>query len=54
MRSSWSRWLVPLVVDAVGWRYALLPLAAGPLLGTVAMLRLRRLPAALGLANGKR
>jgi hypothetical protein len=46
--------LVPLVVDAVGWRYALLPLAAGPLLGTVAMLRLRRLPAALGLANGKR
>jgi hypothetical protein len=44
----------PLVVDAVGWRYALLPLAAGPLLGTVAMLRLRRLPAALGLANGKR
>jgi hypothetical protein len=45
---------VPLVVDAVGWRYALLPLAAGPLLGTVAMLRLRRLPAALGLANGKR
>jgi MFS family permease len=46
--------LVPLVVGAVGWRYALLPLAAGPLLGTVAMLRLRRLPAARGLANGKR
>jgi MFS family permease len=46
--------LVPVAVDAVGWRYALLPLAAGPLLGTVAMLRLRRLPAALSLANGKR
>ena len=46
--------LVPVVVDAVGWRYALLPLAAGPLLGTVAMLRLRRLPAALRLANGRR
>ena len=46
--------LVPLAVDVVGWRYALLPLAAGPLLGTVAMLRLRRLPAARGLANGKR
>jgi len=46
--------LVPVAVDAVGWRYALLPLAAGPLLGTVAMLRLRRTPAALSLANGKR
>jgi hypothetical protein len=41
-------------VDVVGWRYALLPLAAGPLLGTVAMLRLRRLPAARSLANGRR
>jgi len=27
---------------------------AGPLLGTVATLRLRQLPAALGLANGRR
>src|SRR5215469_9920866 len=46
--------LVPVAVDVVGWRYALLPLAAGPLLGTVAMLRLRQLPAALCLANGRR
>jgi hypothetical protein len=46
--------LVPIAVDVVGWRYALLPLAFGPLLGTVAMLRLRRLPAALALANGRR
>jgi hypothetical protein len=46
--------LVPVALDLVGWRYALLPLAAGPLLGTVAMLRLRRLPAALRLANGRR
>jgi MFS family permease len=46
--------LVPVAVDVAGWRYALLPLAAGPLLGTVAMLRLRRLPTALSLANGKR
>jgi hypothetical protein len=46
--------LVPVAVDVVGWRYALLPLAAGPLLGTVAMLRLRLLSAALSLANGKR
>ncbi|MET9314059.1 MFS transporter [Kribbella sp. NPDC003505] len=46
--------LVPLAVGVAGWRYALLPLAIGPLLGTVAMLRLRRLPAALTLANGRR
>ncbi|WP_329474894.1 MFS transporter [Kribbella sp. NBC_01484] len=46
--------LVPVAVDVAGWRYALLPLAIGPLLGTVAMLRLRRLPAALALADGRR
>src|SRR4030095_8615846 len=46
--------LVPFVADVVGWRFALLPLAAGPLLGTVAMLRLRALPAARQLADGRR
>jgi len=46
--------LVPVAVGATGWRYALVPLAAGPLLGTVAMLRLRALPAARRLAHGRR
>jgi predicted MFS family arabinose efflux permease len=46
--------LVPVVAGAVGWRFALLPLAAGPLAGTVAMLRLRGLPAARRLAHGRR
>jgi MFS family permease len=46
--------LVPVAVGVVGWRYALLPLAAGPLLGTLAMLRLRGQPAALCLADGRR
>ena len=46
--------LVPVAVDAVGWRYALLGLAAGPLSGTVAMLRLRALPASRRLAGGHR
>jgi MFS family permease len=46
--------LVPLAADALGWRYALLPLAPGPLLGTFAMLRLRRTPAARRLAGGNR
>ena len=46
--------LVPLLADAIGWQLALMPLALGPILGTVAMLRLRRLPAALRLADGRR
>jgi len=46
--------LVPVFAGAVGWRFALLPLAAGPLAGAVAMLRLRRLPAARRLAHGRR
>jgi hypothetical protein len=43
-----------MLVSAVGWRYALLPLAAGPLAGTVAMLALRATPAARMLAHGRR
>ena len=34
-------WLVPLLVDAVGWRWAFAFLAPGPALGTLAMLLLR-------------
>ncbi|MBV9492817.1 MAG: MFS transporter [Acidobacteria bacterium] len=32
--------LMPVLVDAVGWRYAFIALAPGPLLGIVAMIRL--------------
>jgi hypothetical protein len=46
--------LVPLFADIAGWRFALLPLGAGPLLGTAAMLRLRGLPASCRLAGGRR
>lgn len=46
--------LVPVAAEVAGWRFALLPLAVGPLLGTVAMLRLRALPAARQLAGGRR
>jgi MFS family permease len=34
-------WLVPFLVDGVGWRWAFSFLALGPVLGIVAMLRLR-------------
>jgi MFS family permease len=46
--------LQPLVVEAVGWRWAFAALAPGPLLGIIAMLRLRRLPEASRIAGGRR
>jgi len=45
--------VTPLVADAVGWRWAFVPLVVGPALGTAAMLRLRGLPAAKRLAGGR-
>jgi MFS family permease len=46
--------LIPSLVASVGWRYAFAALAPGPALGTLAMLRLRRLPEASKIALGKR
>ncbi|MFB6155019.1 MAG: MFS transporter [Haloferacaceae archaeon] len=42
----------PVVADVVGWRWAFAPLAVGPLVGTLSMLRLRRRPEASNLAGG--
>jgi MFS family permease len=38
-------WLVPLLADDLGWRWAFAFLVPGPVLGVAAMLRLRRAPA---------
>jgi MFS family permease len=46
--------LMPAFVDAFGWRYAFMPLAIGPFLGTWAMARLRADPDSLRLAGGRR
>jgi predicted MFS family arabinose efflux permease len=46
--------LLPPMVALVGWRFAFALLAAGPLLGSLAMLRLRHLPEAALLAGGRR
>jgi len=46
--------LVPYLVDLVGWTYAFAFLAIGPYFGVVAMWRLRKLPEAVHLANGRR
>ena len=42
-----------LFVDMVGWRFAFVFLAAGPLIGVLAMWRLRVSPAAGRLAGGR-
>lgn len=46
--------LVPIVEDATNWGLAFALLAAGPALGTLAMLRLRALPEAKRMAQGRR
>ncbi len=46
--------LIPTLERAVGWRWAFAALAVGPALGILAMLRLRRLPAAVRMASGRR
>ncbi len=47
-------WLIPYLVDEVGWDWAFAFLAPGPALGVVAMLRLRAAPEAVGIAGGRR
>jgi len=46
--------LMPILVRAVGWRYAFAFLAPGPVFGVVSMLRLRALPESVKIAQGKR
>jgi MFS family permease len=46
--------LIPRFVNLVGWRYAFMILAPGPLFGVISMLRLRQLPEAAKIAHGMR
>ncbi len=46
--------MMPHLIDAVSWTYAFAVLAIGPVIGTVAMGRLRSHPEAAKLAGGKR
>ncbi|HEX9275995.1 MAG TPA: MFS transporter [Casimicrobiaceae bacterium] len=46
--------LLPHFVDAMGWRYAFVPLAIGPAVGVWAMARLRVDPRSARLAGGRR
>jgi MFS family permease len=45
--------MMPWLVARVGWRYAFAALAAGPLLGIIAMMRLRASPDAVKIAQGR-
>jgi MFS family permease len=47
-------WLVPLLLEELGWRYVFLVLMPGPVFGIWSMLKLRRLPEARKLACGRR
>jgi MFS family permease len=49
-----SIWLIPPIVRAIGWEWAFSTLAIGPVLGVIAMARLRGLPEATKLAGGRR
>lgn len=46
--------LIPHVERMVGWQYAFVFLAPGPLFGVISMLRLRGLPEAARIAHGRR
>jgi MFS family permease len=45
--------LIPVVVDLVGWKFAFVILVPGPVIGIVAMWRLRNSPDAARLAGGR-
>jgi MFS family permease len=46
-------WLIPVLEDALSWRWAFAFLVPGPLLGIAAMVRLRALPEAARIAGGR-
>jgi MFS family permease len=46
--------LIPRVLEPLGWRYAFMILAPGPVLGVLAMMKLRQLPEAVKIAHGRR
>lgn len=47
-------WMIPPLVDRIGWEWAFATLAIGPLFGIVSMARLRNLPEAARMASGNR
>jgi hypothetical protein len=48
-----SIWLIPEILNALGWRWAFVTLVPGPVFGIVAMWQLKRSPEAVKLAGGR-
>ena len=46
-------WLIPVLEHEVGWKWAFAFLAPGPLVGLLAMLRLKSSPEAAQIAHGR-
>jgi MFS family permease len=51
--SAATVWIIPIVEEAFTWRWAFAVLALGPLVGIIAMLRLKSLPEAAQIAGGR-
>lgn len=51
--SAATIWIIPVVEEAVTWRWAFAVLAVGPVVGITAMLRLKHLPEAARIAGGR-
>jgi MFS family permease len=49
-----SIWMIPPLVERIGWEWAFATLAIGPLFGIASMARLRALPEAVKMASGNR
>jgi MFS family permease len=46
-------WMVPLIADATSWRWAFLVLVPGPIVGTIAMVRLKQSSWSAQIAGGR-
>ena len=46
-------WLIPILQDLFSWQWAFAFLVPGPIIGILAMLRLKSLPEAAKIAGGK-
>jgi MFS family permease len=45
-------WLIPILQNAIGWRWAFVVLVPGPAMGMLSMARLKSLPEARKIASG--
>jgi len=52
--TTFSIHLIPVLIPSLGWKFVFATLAPGPFLGVLSMLRLRNLPEAVHLAQGRR